>query len=948
MRHLFFSVLALCLVTTAMAGVVSAQALPTDPALVTGKLDNGLTYIIRRHAHPPDRATIWLHMNTGSLNETDPQRGLAHYLEHMAFNGSENFPPGQVVPFFQSLGMTFGRDQNAFTSFDQTTFQLTMPNAKLDTISKGMMYFGDVLHRLTLTPTEINAERQIIQEERRRSLSGQQRTMYYVLEHMAPGSIFGQRITIGTEKTIDSVQQADFRDYYGKWYVASNATLMVVADADPQQIVKLVEKNFGDVPKVPQPKPQDIGVKAYDKSFAIVASDPEVRNEQIRITRLEPARPPTTTVPQYRDDLVARLGTFAMNRRLEEKVATGKTSYLGANVSLGNDVGAIYTAELSGRAKPGKWRESLDELAVELQRARLYGFAKREIEDAKKEIVASAKRAVQTEPTREASSIIRSMNQSVSDKEPIMSAEQRLDLIQQLLPTITPDEVGKRFAKEFDPSAVAFIAILPSSADVPTEEELLALGTKALSVKPDREAVAERATQLMEELPQPGKAVELTENAPTHVWSGWLSNNARVHYRYMDARKDEVSIRISLLGGELHETDATRGLTQAAMVAWSRPATQHLSSTDVQSLMIGKNVSVRGGGGMGRGRRGGRGGGGGNTDSITLSVSGSPEDLETGMQLAYLLLTEPKVESATLGRLTTMMRLMLEQAASNPMLTGMRLVQGAAYPADVARTQPLTIQQLDQLNEAAAQKWLNQLIATSPIEVSIVGDLSKERVLELVARYIGSLPQRQRVSPTLFSQLRDLTRPAGPRVIQETVDTETPQAFVYSAFYGPDDSNLPDTRAMSMATMILSMRMIREIREDEQLVYSISASSRPGTTYPGFGLVAAGSPTDPAKAERLREKIASMYATMAKEGVTADELEVAKKQIANTFETQLQEPGYWLSRLTEMTFYDRKLDDIINAPAAYQAITAEQVRDTFARYYSPDKSVVVVVMPGEQ
>ena len=238
----------------------SAQDLPTDSALVTGQLDNGLRYIVRQHAYPPGRATIWMHIHSGSLNETDPQRGLAHYLEHMAFNGSENFPPGSVVPFFQSLGMTFGRDQNAFTSFDQTTYQLSLPNVEPDTISKGMTYFADVLSRLLLLPKEIEDERQIIQEERRRSLSGQQRTMYYVLERLAPGSIFGQRITIGTEETINSVQQADFQDYYGKWYVPANATLMVVADTDPQQIVSLIEKNFGAAPQVTRPTPQDVGI----------------------------------------------------------------------------------------------------------------------------------------------------------------------------------------------------------------------------------------------------------------------------------------------------------------------------------------------------------------------------------------------------------------------------------------------------------------------------------------------------------------------------------------------------------------------------------------------------------------------------------------------------------------------------------------------------------------
>ena len=230
--------------------------MPTDPALTTGQLENGLTYIVRQHANPPGRAVLWIHIHSGSLNETDPQRGLAHCVEHLAFNGSENFPPGSLIPFFQSLGMTFGRDQNAFTSFEQTTYQLSLSDAQPETLRKGMTYLADVLYRLSLLPAEIDNERQIIQEERRRSLSGRQRTVYYVLEHIAPGSLYGQRITIGTEETINRVQQADFRDYYGKWYGAANATLLVVADTDPTEVVATLQEQFGDAPRKPRPTPQ--------------------------------------------------------------------------------------------------------------------------------------------------------------------------------------------------------------------------------------------------------------------------------------------------------------------------------------------------------------------------------------------------------------------------------------------------------------------------------------------------------------------------------------------------------------------------------------------------------------------------------------------------------------------------------------------------------------------
>ena len=489
-RTVFASILALLigLVVTTRA---SAQPLPTDPSLVTGELDNGLKYIVRQHAVPPGRAVMWVHIHSGSLNETDRQRGLAHYLEHMAFNGSKNFQPGTVVPFFQSLGMTFGRDQNAFTSFDQTTYQLSLPDAKPETLEKGLTFFGDVVAGLTLSPGEIEAERGIIQEERRRSLSGRRRVGDYIMERMTPGSIFGMRSPIGTEKTINEVNQKDFFDYYGKWYGPSNATVIVIADTEPANVIKVIKDKFGDAPKRPRPVPQELNVKAYDKDFAIVASDPEINSEEVQIVRVKPAEPPVTTVPQYRDQLVRRIGTSAFNDRMGDKTSTGQMPWINARASEGDTANAIHEAEVSARANPGKWRESLDAVAMELQRARTFGFTQREIDDVKKGILSGAERAVETESTTPAQGMISRINGDVASGEPTMSPTQRLELLKRLLPTITADEVKKRFAEIYEPVNVAFIATLPSSSSVPSETDLLAAGKKALDVKPTQEAEVE-------------------------------------------------------------------------------------------------------------------------------------------------------------------------------------------------------------------------------------------------------------------------------------------------------------------------------------------------------------------------------------------------------------------------------------------------------------------------
>lgn len=931
-------------VLAGLATSTMAQDLPTDPTIVTGTLDNGLTYMVKQHNKPEGRAVVWIHFHTGSLNETDRQRGIAHYLEHMAFNGSENFAPGSLIPFFQSLGMTFGRDQNAFTSFDQTTYQLSLPDTKPETLDKGFQFFADVTGRLSLLPKEIESERGIIQEERRRSLSGRQRVGYYVLEHMAPGSRFGQRIPIGTEETIGSVQEQDFKDYYGKWYAASNATVMVVADEDPAKIVAEIKDNFGSLPKKPRPGAENVGVRPYEKSFAIVAHDPEVRSEDIQIMRIEPARPATRTVPQFRDDLVAALGQMALNRRLSDKVSAGGTSYLSARVGMGNESNAIYTAEMSGRAQPGRWREALNEMALELQRARAFGFTPRELEDAQKEIISGAERAVETEATLPAQAIIGSMNAAVADGEPMMSAAQELKLLKEVLPTIKPDEVSRRFAREFDPSSLCFVATMPSGPNIPTEAQLLEAGIKAFEVKPTEETQAERATTLMAKAPAPGKVESGSVHEASSVWSGWLSNNVRVHHKFMDDRKNQVSVSIDLIGGEILETAENRGITTAAQLAWARPATRNLSSSDIRSLMTGKKVNVRGGG-MGGGR-GGRGGGGGSTDSISLSISGSPEELETGFQLAYLLLTEPRIEQSSFDQFQIAMKTALQESLKNPQAVGARAAQAIMYPESETRLQPMTEAQISALSLDATQAWLEKLIKTSPIEVVVVGDISKDAALDLVSRYIGALPSRDRVSDKTLADKRKVQRPKGPHTTELVIDTPTPQAFVMSGFYGADQANLADARALSVASRILSTRMIDEVREKAQLVYSIGAGSRAASTYPGFGLFSAAAPTDPPKAQPLVEKLASMYATFAKEGPTAEELDVAKKQFANTYSEQVKEPGYWSGRLSQITFRGASLDDVVNDLAAIEALTAEQIRDAFAKYATAENAITVVVKPA--
>lgn len=912
---------------------LSAQPLPTDDRLVTGELENGMHYIVRAHSNPPGRAVMWIHVSTGSLNETDQQRGIAHFLEHMAFNGSENFPPGSVIPFFQGMGLTFGQHQNAFTSFDQTTYQLSFPDVKPETLEKGMRFFGDIAGRLSLLPKEIDSERQVILEEKRARLGPQQRVQEFVLSRLMPGSIVGDRLPIGTEETLLKVSQQDFKDYYGKWYTPTNMTLMVVADTDPKVVVEKIKEAFGVGEKTPRPVDNDPGVKPYTQTRAIVATDKELTDGEISMVSVGEKIPPATTVPLFRADMVRAVATSAFNRRMGAKLAAGGTSYLDVSASASNmfNVAAVRQAEVSG--KPEDWKAMLAELGTDVQRARLHGFSQQEVDDVKKQILSGIEQFVTQESSIPAQRLIQMMNRTIAEGEPLMSAQQELDLTRQVLPGITIEEVSKSFADLFDPAKVTFIAQLPADkpgVEIPTESQLVELGQAAFNAKPDKQVDAERPSTLMTELPTPGKAVDVSTHEASGVTSGWFENGARFHHRFMDIRKDSVTISISLAGGTLQETAASRGVSDAAALAWSRPATSKLTSTNIRDIRTGKKAGARGGI---------------STDQLTINASGSPSDIEDALQLAYLMLTDPVIEPAAFEQWKKETLQSIEDRNKNPQGIMMQVMAETLYPADEARCQLLTAEQVNRITIDAAQSWLRNAIASAPIEVSVVGDLPKERAQELLARYVGSLPRREKISSGTLDDLRTLKRTPGPRTTDRKVALQTPLAIGVNGFFGADIENVYDCRCLQLASLVLRTRILNKIREAEQLAYSPGCGHRPATDYPGFGVFIGTAPTEPGKVDRLIEAYDEIYAGFARDGATEEEMTTIRKQVANQMDEQMKDPGYWTARLSVMDYRKVNLDDVVGGPAALQAITADELKTVFNKYYKPENVLKIIIRP---
>jgi zinc protease len=944
-RRVRLTVITVVLALFVLVAPLSARPLPADSRILTGRLDNGVTWMYRQHDNPPGKMALMIHIDAGSLNETDQQRGLAHFMEHMMFNGSENMPPGKLIPYFESIGMEFGADLNAFTGFDQTAYMLFLPDTETEGVDKALMVLSDYAFRALLLNEEIDKERGVILAEARTGKSANQRMRDELWPELYEGSRFAERLPIGKEEIIADAPRSEFVDFYRTWYRPENITVLLVGDAKANGIIPFVEKWFKQYkPQVPARKPMGPEFKPFTKQRAMVVTDPEMSRCDVQMTNIRPGRPPTTTVEQWRVELVEEIGTWIIGRRYRERVDKGEANYRNARASVRDFYQDAVLVGANASGEPADWGRMIEELVVEVNRVREYGFTERELELAKKEILADAERAVRTEPTRDARRVLFGMLSAVNEREPVLSAQQRLDLYAELLPTIHLSEVNETFKEHFRPGTFAYVIEMPEKEGVavPPRDEVLAAARTSWgrSVTPIQEAA--RPTELLASLPAPGKVVESTMDKDLGITSAWLANGVRVHHRFMDYKQDTVMVSIALAGGGIEETEANAGITTVAALAVNEPATSQLTSTNIRDIMTGKNIQVGSGGGGGRR---GRGGGGlrQGEDTLKINVQGSPKDLETGLQLAHALLTDGKIEESAFKNWKLRTLQQLERMQSMPRFKAMEAVADLLSGGD-PRRRFATADDVNRQSAAEAQAWYDRLCRKAPIEVAVVGEIKLDQAMPLIERYLGSLPARDRSAKHL-DKLRRLARPTGPLARHLEVETITPQGMALAGFVAAEGRNAHDRRALTLASQILSTRLVKHIREDRGLVYSIRARYQPSWIYEDSAQFSAGAPCDPANARMVAEEIHRLFEEFATNGPTDGELSNAKKQVANNLDTGMKEPSYWWRILQYHDLHGRDLAEEKIEREAYESYTAGQVRGVFQKYYMPIRRFSVTAVP---
>ncbi len=474
---------------------------------------------------------------------------------------------------------------------------------------------------------------------------------------------------------------------------------------------------------------------------------------------------------------------------------------------------------------------------------------------------------------------------------------------------------------------------MPESEDVklPASDEVLAAARAAQALRVEPYEEIDRPDDLLEAEPAPGAVVEQAVDEDLGITSAWLSNGVRVHHRFVDYRQDMVMIGITLAGGEIEETAENAGVTNVAALIFNQPATGRLSSARVEDLMTGESISVSG---EAQG------------DTFMFVVAGSVTDVESGMRLAHALLKDARIEQSVFDNWRQGAHQEYAMALKQPQFGAFRAFFKEISGADPRRRMMLTDEQIDSQTLERGQAWLDRLLQTAPIEVAIVGDITWDDARPLIEKYVGSLATRPRQATNL-GPLRKLKRVAGPLERNVSVETITPQAWVVYGFMGAPSQNVNEARALAMAASILDTRLVKRVREELGLVYSMSAAHVPVPAYEDSSFFFTHAPCAPEQADEVVRETVALFETFAESGPTETELDNTRKRIANILDKQLEEPSYWFDKLATFDLHHRSLEEMKNIRAAYANMSAEDLRKAFVKYYVPERIFRVVARPEQ-
>lgn len=908
-----------------------SKPIPADPNIKIGKLDNGLTYYIKLNKKPEQRVELRLAINAGSVFETEGQQGLAHFCEHMCFNGTKNFPSNKMVSMLEEMGVKFGAELNAYTSLDETVYMLKVPTDNIEWINRGFQVLEDWAHQVSLEDTEIDKERGVIVEEWRLGLGADDRMQSKYFPVIFKGSKYAERLPIGKVDVIKSFPYDTLRAFYKSWYRPDLMAVVVVGDIDPVMAEEKIKEYFGRIPKATNSRERiEFPVPDNTEPRVSVVTDKEASGFDIQIFIKHPKRD-NISFNDYRASLARSLYTGMLNNRLQEIGQKPDAPFLYAGVNYGSFIGrTIDVYSLSAGAKENQMEKSLEVMLTENERVRQFGFTATELEREKKDILSMYEKMAKESDKTESRSYADEFIRNYLTRECIPGIQKEFEITKEYLPGITLEEINK-LGQEWitDENMLALItAQEKEGVRVPTENQIMDI-IKAVKIM-KIEAYVDKVSDvpLLPEMPAASKVVKRTDNKTFGFTELTFGNGVRMILKSTEFKNDEIILSAYSPGGtSLYPVGDIMSATLAATII-TQSGLGEYDFTGLQKKLSGNTAKLSP-----------------YINELREGVNGncSPKDLETMLQLNYLYFTRTRKDENAFNAYISRMRNMIKPMRSTP-----QMIFADTLSKIVSQNSPRVIAvpsevQFDQVNlDRVIGIFKERFADASDFTYLMVGNFKVEEVIPLLEKYIGGLPSIKRKETW-----KDVT-PGFPKglIVVDVPKNSEPQSTVAMVWKGDFKWNEEDRQGFTMLMNILSIKCRESMREDQGGVYGVSINgSTSKLPKPKYSITSTWG-CNPENIKKLSKTVLDEMGKIKKEGPTDIDLNKVKETLIRERETRLKENGFWLTALQNHFLYGDILLSLEDYKTFINSFSGDVIKAIANKYLNTDSYVQVALTPA--
>lgn len=935
MNRFFKRFLAYVFMLLPVLAVAQSDKIPLDAKIKTGQLPNGLKYYIVQNKKPEKKIELRMVVNAGAIQEDDDQLGLAHLMEHMNFNGLKHFPKNEVVHYLQSIGVEFGADLNAYTSFDETVYILPIPADDKKKIDQGFQIIADWSGAALLENEEIDKERNVVLEESRLGKGADDRMMKKWLPEYMNGSRYAKRLPIGDDELLKTFKHDVLKRFYRDWYRPNLQAVMVVGDIDPQEAERLIKDKFSGFtnPANPRPRPEYYDIPERKESKAMVLSDKEAPYTVVQIIGNSKRKTSATTVAEYLDDVKQSLFNAMMSARFDELKNTANPPFIfSAGGIQGGWARGWENFQLFAVCGNDKIKEATEALVKETLKIKKFGFTASELERAKASILANYERSYNEKDKTESRAKVDELVRHFLTNEPVPGIEWEYNLVKNNLSKITLEEVNK-IKEEIGIDKAYFALVTTKTADnLPTDADLKSYVDNSLKTEVVAYAEKSLPKQLLPQQPQLGKIVKEEKDATLGTTTLRLSNGAKVTFKKTDFKNDEIIFSANRFGGSSLYTGADYQSADYCNNVVDEMGYGEFSNTDLQKFLTGKIASV--------------------STVMDLNndiVSGrsSVKDLETALQLLHLKCTSPRFDETAFASFKNRQMQMIAQMKSDPQTFFGDTLNNFMYANNPRMKQIPTTADFESINVNNAMAYYKKRFSSANgMHYFFVGSIADEASFKkMIALYIGSLS-----GENVGNQYKDLgIQPIkGEHEFTIRVGDE-PKSMVNEMSYKEAVYNQEDEMVLGLLKEVIDNRITDIIREKMSAIYGGGVGLRLSKFPKERFMMQSYLPCGPENAAKVRTAFWKIVAECQKEGnIKADELSKATETAIQKYKVGIKTNGFWLGSLSKYQQYGLPAQNLINYESRIKAVSPAMLTAAAQKYLTSDNVLHALMMPASE